>query len=306
MSNTNGTSSHLDSTDDLNREGKRIQVLVEKIQGLDDPAAREMLQECLGAVLNFYGHGLERILQIIEKNGGEGRKVHEALLQDGGVGGLLLIHGLHPVPLEKRLADALDKVRPYMQSHGGDVELISLEDNFALLRLDGHCKTCPSSAVTLELAVRHAIEEACPDLSGFEVEGAIKNGVDNGTSFEHLPNAAPEWTRIENTGQLEDGGFMPLQANNESLLVCRTAGQLYVYRDRCPGCNMPLHLGHLEGTTFTCGMGHRYDVQHAGVNLDDSALHLEPIPLLAQEGQVKVALTHQANGTHPQPAEALT
>jgi Fe-S cluster biogenesis protein NfuA len=52
------------------------------------------------------------------------------------------------------------------------VELISLIDDVARLRLQGTCQSCASSAVTLELAIKHAIEEACPDLIRFEVEGA--------------------------------------------------------------------------------------------------------------------------------------
>src|SRR5262249_24949788 len=96
----------------------------------------------------------------------------DALAHDKLVRGLLLIHGLHPVPLESRLAAALDKIRPYLQSHGGNVELISLRNDIARLRLQGTRRSCPSSAITLELAVRHALEEACPDLAGFEVEGA--------------------------------------------------------------------------------------------------------------------------------------
>jgi Fe-S cluster biogenesis protein NfuA/nitrite reductase/ring-hydroxylating ferredoxin subunit len=297
MSNSNGPSSHATNDDDLNREGQRIEKLVEKIQALEDAAARVMLQECLEAVLNFYGHGLGRILQVIEKTGPEGKKVQDALLHDGGISGLLLIHGLHPIPLEKRLSGALDKVRPYMQSHGGNVELLSLENDFALLKLEGHCKTCPSSAVTLELAVRNAIEEACPDLAGFEVEGMVGKGAHPaGESFEHNPKAAPEWTPLKNAGQLHDGGLMSVPTETEPLLVCRIEGQLYAYRDRCPGCNMPLHLGNLNATTLTCGMGHRFDVRHAGIGLDDTDLHLDPIPLLEQQGEIKVALTHHANG----------
>ena len=85
---------------------------------------------------------------------------------------LLLIHGLCIRFRSRRgCVEALDKIRPYMESHGGNVELLSLEDDVARLRLQGHCKTCPSSAVTMELAIRGAIEEACPDLMGFEVEG---------------------------------------------------------------------------------------------------------------------------------------
>ena len=45
---------------------------------------------------------------------------------DGVVASLLLMHGLYPVPLEDRVREALDSVRPYMESHGGDVELLGI------------------------------------------------------------------------------------------------------------------------------------------------------------------------------------
>jgi Fe-S cluster biogenesis protein NfuA len=88
------------------------------------------------------------------------------IIQDPQFAGLLIIHGLHPLDLETRLLRALDKVRPYMESHAGTVEFLGLRDGVARLRLKGTCKSCPSSKVTLELAVRKAIEEACPDLTG--------------------------------------------------------------------------------------------------------------------------------------------
>ena len=137
--------------DELNREGKRIQELIERITEVPDPSSRQMLEDFLESLLRFYGQGLARILELVEEAGPEGRK-STTLINDGAVRGLLLIHGLHPVPLETRLRGALDKIRPYMESHGGNVELLSLEDDVARLRLQGHCKTCPSSAVTMELA----------------------------------------------------------------------------------------------------------------------------------------------------------
>jgi Fe-S cluster biogenesis protein NfuA len=219
MSNNNGSSHSHTHPNDLAREGQRIQELVEKIGAMPDPTARRMLQECLESVLSFYGHGLERILELVDKAGPDGEKVRGALLDDPGVRGLLLIHGLHPVSLEQRLTEALDKVRPYMESHGGNVELVSLENDYAQLRLQGHCKTCPSSSVTLELAVRAAIEEACPDLAGFEVEGLKEAEADPAAKpFEHAPNGAPEWTRIESAQDLSDGKLMTVRVETEPLL----------------------------------------------------------------------------------------
>lgn len=150
----------------------RIAAIFGQIEQISDPSTRELMQEWMESVLNFYGRGLERILALLAHSEIAGEKVINDLVQDPVVSGLLLIHGLHPHGLGKRLEDALNKVRPYMKSHGGDVELLSLENGFARLRLKGSCKGCPSSAITLELAVRRAIEEACPDLAGFEVEGS--------------------------------------------------------------------------------------------------------------------------------------
>jgi Fe-S cluster biogenesis protein NfuA/nitrite reductase/ring-hydroxylating ferredoxin subunit len=288
MSNNNG-SSHT-HPNDLAREGQRIQDLVEKISAMHDPNARRMLQETLESVLSFYGHGLERILELVEKAGPNGEKVRDTLLHDPGVSGLLLIHGLHPISLEERLTGALDKVRPYMESHGGNVELISLENEYAKLRLQGHCKTCPSSTVTLELAVRAAIEEACPDLAGFEVEGMENTAEAASESFAHAPNAAPEWTRIESAGELANGKLMSVRTESDTLLICKVNDQLYAYRDHCPACNLPLHLGEMKDGLIICSLGHRFDARRAGMSPDDPGLHLDPLPLLLQDKIVKVAL----------------
>ena len=281
MSNNNGTHP---SDDDFLRDGRRIQELVEKINAMPDPAARRMLQECLESVLSFYGHGLSRVMNLVDKEGG---KIREVLLNDPGVRSLLLIHGLHPDPLEKRLHAALEKVRPYMKSHGGDVELLSLEDDFARLRLQGHCKTCPSSTVTLELAVRAALEEACPDLQGFEVEG-IKTDDSTAPAFDHVPKAAPEWLPITGAEKLVNGQWMTLHTKSEPILICKVADQLYAYRDHCPACNLPLHLGELVGDKIVCSLGHRFDAKQAGAGIEND-LHLDPLPLMTRDGVVQVA-----------------
>jgi Fe-S cluster biogenesis protein NfuA len=83
-----------------------------------------------------------------------------------------MLHGLHPVPLETRVRAALDDVRPYLESHGGNVELLSLEGGVARLRLEGSCSGCPSSTVTLKLAIEDAIYKAAPDIAGVEADGA--------------------------------------------------------------------------------------------------------------------------------------
>lgn len=59
--------------------------------------------------------------------------------------------------------DVLDKLRPFLQRDGGDVELVDVEDGIVKLRLMGACGSCPSSTITLKAGIERALVE--------EVEG---------------------------------------------------------------------------------------------------------------------------------------
>jgi Fe-S cluster biogenesis protein NfuA len=149
----------------------RIEELMVSLDEVADPQARAVIEEILTSLMELYGEGLGRIFTALSLAGTKGNDIRDALLDDGVVASLLLIHGLYPVQLEARVNEALDSVRPYLESHRGDVELVSLDGDVALLRLKGSCDGCPASASTLELAIKQALEQAAPDLLGIEVEG---------------------------------------------------------------------------------------------------------------------------------------
>ena len=146
----------------------RVQELTGRLEDLDDPACRELAEELTGAVVQMYGAGLERIVDLIDE------ETRDRLAADELVAGLLMIHDLYPVALEERVTQALDSVRPYLESHGGNIELLGFEDGVVKLRLEGSCKSCRASSSTLELAVRQALQEAAPDLLGMDVEGVVE------------------------------------------------------------------------------------------------------------------------------------
>ncbi len=94
--------------------------------------------------------------------------------------------------------EALDTVRPYMESHGGNVELLSLERRASRgSRLRGSCSDCSASPVTLELAIKQALEEAAPDLEGLEVEGVAPQTI-NGAGLPMVTGSVrrrpPGWS----------------------------------------------------------------------------------------------------------------
>ncbi len=266
----------------------RIQELMDQVEALSDPSVRALVDDLLQSILRLHGSGLERLMQILARPGAGHAAVTDAVLRDEVLRGLLLIHGLHPADLETRLREALAKVLPYIHSHGGDVELVSLVDGVARLRLHGTCKGCASSAVTLELAVRAAIEEFCPDLAGFEVDDV---------SPPELPANGPgqRWIELPAAAKLDEGEVRPVNAGDLALVVCRAEGKLFAYRNRCPRCAENLAAAALHGAILRCPQGHAFDVQRAGAAPDDATVHLEPFPLLAEDGRVQVAVPGEMN-----------
>ena len=88
--------------------------------------------------------------------------------------GLRAAGGARPAPVRRsceRVERALDSVRPYLRSHGGDVELLGVDDEGVVgLRLLGHCDGCAGSTATLQSAVEGAIEAAAPEVVRIDVE----------------------------------------------------------------------------------------------------------------------------------------
>jgi Fe-S cluster biogenesis protein NfuA len=169
----------------------RLQQLTEAVDELADGHARQLAQELLATVIAIYGDGLGRIVAAIERSREAGATILDELTQDGAVASLLLIHDLYPVGLEERVVEALDTVRPYMESHGGNVVLLGLTDGVAHLMLEGSCNGCAASRATLETAIKQALDEHCPDLAGLEVEGVTEPAKATSTTWDacELPMA---------------------------------------------------------------------------------------------------------------------
>ena len=152
---------------------QRLDQLLQSVETFTDPEAQAQTRAIVQAVLDLHGAGLERIFEHLTEAGEPGAAVLDACVNDDIVGGLLLLHGLHPLSMEDRVRQALEQVRPYLHSHGGNVELLGIDDGVARLRLEGSCKGCPSSAVTMKQTIEEAILAKAPDVTGVLVEGSF-------------------------------------------------------------------------------------------------------------------------------------
>jgi len=154
---------------DLRVVGARIEELLGQIRAAGDPATAEVAEEVVRLVVELYGAGLERAVELA------GPEALERFVEDELVASLLVLHDLHPKDTETRVTEALDQVRPYLGSHAGGVELLGVDSAGVVhLRLEGSCDGCPSSVQTVKLAIERAIEEAAPEVAGVEVENLTR------------------------------------------------------------------------------------------------------------------------------------
>lgn len=153
-----------ESKREFTRRSERIEELVSRVENCGDLAARAVAKELLQAVLELHGAALERILDAVVELP-EGAAALGKIAEDELVSGVLSLHGIHPVDVETRVAAALESTRPYLKSHGGDVELAAIEDGVVSVRLQGSCGSCSGSAETLKNAVEAAIYDAAPEVN---------------------------------------------------------------------------------------------------------------------------------------------
>jgi Fe-S cluster biogenesis protein NfuA/nitrite reductase/ring-hydroxylating ferredoxin subunit len=239
------------------------------------------------------------------------------------VASLMLVHGLHPHGVERRIEDALDSVRPYLGSHGGDVTLLEVADDVVRLQFAGSCKSCPSSAVTLEFAVEDAVRAAAPEITSIEVvapeevstgSSASSSGlisVDSLMSRVHTKDSAgAAWHPVPDIGDLDPGEVGGFLVAGVPILACRIGDDLYAYHDRCGRCHesmagAALHrpMGAPIGqAVLRCPRCHaHFDAVHAGAGLEGTVdasaqTHLDPIPLLLRDGVLSVAVLAEATG----------
>jgi Fe-S cluster biogenesis protein NfuA/nitrite reductase/ring-hydroxylating ferredoxin subunit len=306
----------------------RIQDLSDKVDRLSDVRARMLAQELVASVIAMYGDGLRRIMDVIAGSHEEGATILDELSQDGAVASLLLIHDLYPVSLRDRVIEALDTVRPYMESHGGNVELVELEDGVARLLLQGSCNGCSASRATLELAIKQALEEHAPDLTGLEVEGVTEPAPAGGDGIA-LPMAStpapasapamaperatgdgqlpiihsgdpqvpatdtrrpPRWVTLEESVRPAPGELREVDIDGAAVLFADVGASLLAYENQCAACGEPLGRGELDGGMLRCPSCEvEFDLPRAGRAAGGEPLQLRPVPLL-ESGGLRVAV----------------
>lgn len=277
----------------LEELAKRVDDAVAALADLD-PKARAVAEELKSALEAVHRAGLVTIVRRMREDDGA-RAVLFELVDDPVVHLLLSLHEIirpDPVTHANRV---LVTVRPQLQSHGGDVTLVGVEDGIAYVRLEGACNGCSMSSVTLRNLVQEALVEGVPSITAVEV-------LPNEPSPTLIPLEALRigpsrdgWARMGPAADVADGDVTVRSLTTDAgesaeVLVISVDRRLSAYRNECAHEAMPLDNAILDlgNGTLTCPWhGFCYDAS-SGECLSAPGAQLEQMPLRVDNGDVWV------------------
>lgn len=139
--------------------------LLEQLERVPGPAGR-LAMDAVTALSQLYGAALARVMALVD---GE-PQIPEALAADDLLRHLLVLHGIHPLPVAGRVADALDRLQPHIRLDGGALILDGIDGGVARIVMPAGCPGgCGPTPAALREAIVSCVLSVAPELSDVEV-----------------------------------------------------------------------------------------------------------------------------------------
>jgi Fe-S cluster biogenesis protein NfuA/nitrite reductase/ring-hydroxylating ferredoxin subunit len=272
-----------------------LQELDARIRGLE--ALPEEVQEQVFTMLqvidSVHRTSVSRLAAQLKEAG-----IWERALEDDGVNVLFTLYDQLPLVEEAQVEDALELVRPYIHSHGGEVEVLKVEDGVVHLMLKGSCQSCSASSDTLKRGVETALREGFAGFKGVVVHEADEPPHEGWIDLPMVTNAAsrtkpqgPVFRQVARLSDLPTDRAAVVSVEGRSVLLVRSGAQAYAYDPACPGCTMSLEGAKLSGNVLVCPWQNcAYDVRSGRRADGEAGENLRVYPVSVQADQVLLAM----------------
>jgi Fe-S cluster biogenesis protein NfuA/nitrite reductase/ring-hydroxylating ferredoxin subunit len=211
-------------------------------------------------------------------------------LEDPMAQALLQMYDIAPTDDEVLVEEALDEVRPYIDSHGGKVELLGVDSGVVKLRMSGACAGCAASAMTLQRGIEAALRAHYP---GFQEVIAEEDGNGGGPQLLQIENLRkPVFSEVDEAAELAPGELRSVERDGIELLLANFDGEIYALRDGCPVDGKSLGGARLtdEGVIVCPWHNCAYDVR-SGSRVDgEEGDGLTVVPVAQRNGTIQIAV----------------
>jgi Fe-S cluster biogenesis protein NfuA/nitrite reductase/ring-hydroxylating ferredoxin subunit len=207
---------------------------------------------------------------------------------------VLSMYDLAPVDERVQVDEALDEVRPYIHSHGGEVELLDVEDGVVHLRLSGSCHGCAASAMTLKRGIEEVLRKHYPgfkEVVSHEPEGDPEPAEGQPKLLQIEDLRRPVFVDAGAAEEVPEGTLRPVVVDDIPILLAHVGGELYAFKNGCVVDGLPLEGGRLTDTVIVCPWHNcAYDAR-SGKRVDEpDQPGLAVVPIAVQDGAVRVAV----------------
>lgn len=142
---------------------KQVEDLIAQIESHPDPAARDLARRLTRSLLDLHEVGIGRMLELLLNNS-DVNAIPDAWQEDPLVSNLLILHELHPLDADTRIAKAISELEPLLQQHRAELKVLKLTEQEVSVEFSGGCGHCQSSQAAIRQMVDDAICVAAPEL----------------------------------------------------------------------------------------------------------------------------------------------
>jgi len=250
-----------------------------------DPGVSAQARQLAEAVEAFHRPALVHIVQALKADP-RGKELLFELVDDPAVRALFAMHGIIKADPMTRANQVLVSVRPYLQSHGGDVELVRIEDGAAFIRLQGSCNGCSMSAVTL----REGVEEALVQLDEIDRIEVLEDQPTPAfiplSSVGRRTKEDAGWVMGPVSADVSDGAMVRFDVGDDSFVITNVDNRIAVFRNACVHQGLTLDGGMIEDGVIRCPWhGFTFEAS-SGECLSAPGAQLEQIPTRIEDGTV--------------------
>ncbi len=279
-----------------------LDTLLKDIQSLDglvaqwDEQQRNTVQALTQAHDDLNKEAFTRLIRALKETPAVMAVLKEAV-SDEVVYAVLRYHGIVKASLHERVDLALESVRPYLQSHDGNVELVEIIlPDTVIIRLLGACDGCPASSLTLSEGVEKAIKEHCPEITTInKARGGVTAKPVDGVTVNFVSpfarNEDKDWLIVCSLDDVPEADIKVATVKGNEVLLSRFGDKVTCYQNACAHMGMPLDMGTVNNAILVCPHhGFEYSLESGEcLTAPEVQLHTHAVRVINQRVEIKLS-----------------
>ncbi len=264
-----------EETIDFEKTAAKIDELLEKIKEFPEEQ-REMVKQLIDNLHEFHKVALVKLVKML-KNDPNAKNILIQSLQEPEIFALFLKYNIIREDKKTKVAKAIEHIKPYVHSHGGDVELVDVKDKTVIVRLKGACEGCSQVSFTLQQTILEAVKAYVPEIENIQLDKNIPVEAFIDLKTSSFIKAIP-------LSLLEEGKVITFKNENINAIITLWKGKIYAYKNQCAHQGLELSTQKItsDGKIICPWHGFEYCIE-SGECLTVNHIQLEPIPTKIKE-----------------------